>query len=71
MCEQQGMLTPATVVDHVIPHRGDMELFWREGNHQALCKLHHDGAKKSEETTGKTRGCDTSGVPIDPSHHWR
>ena len=37
-----GMLTPATVVDHVIPHRGDQKLFWDEDNWQALCKSCHD-----------------------------
>ena len=29
-CRQQGRLTPATVVDHIIPHRGDQKLFWDE-----------------------------------------
>ena len=28
---------PATVVDHIKPHKGDMELFWDPANHQALC----------------------------------
>lgn len=32
----------ATVVDHIIPHRGDNELFWARANHQALCKRCHD-----------------------------
>jgi 5-methylcytosine-specific restriction protein A len=33
-----GRPTPATVVDHIEPHRGDMEKFWDlEGNCQALC----------------------------------
>lgn len=41
-CKQQGRLTPATVVDHVIPHRGDYHLFWDQGNWQALCKGCHD-----------------------------
>ena len=36
------MLTPATVVDHVIPHRGDRKLFWDEQNWQPLCKECHD-----------------------------
>lgn len=31
-CRQQGRLTPATVVDHIIPHRGDQKLFWDESN---------------------------------------
>ena len=35
-------LTPATVVDHIIPHRGDKRLFWDEKNWQPLCKDCHD-----------------------------
>ena len=41
-CMKHGRLTPATVVDHVIPHRGDQKLFWDEANWQALCKSCHD-----------------------------
>lgn len=32
---------PATVVDHVVPHKGDMVLFWTESNLAALCVPHH------------------------------
>ncbi|MBQ4266112.1 MAG: HNH endonuclease [Clostridia bacterium] len=41
-CMKNGKLTPATVVDHIIPHRGDQKLFWDEGNWQPLCKDCHD-----------------------------
>ena len=41
-CQAEGKLTAATVVDHIIPHRGDMKLFWDESNWQPLCKEHHD-----------------------------
>lgn len=41
-CKEQGRLTPATVVDHIIPHRGDQRLFWDETNWQPLCKRCHD-----------------------------
>lgn len=34
--------TRATVVDHVRPFRGDWALFTDPGNHQSLCKRHHD-----------------------------
>ena len=40
--EEQGKLTPATVVDHIIPHRGDKKLFWDERNWQALCESCHN-----------------------------
>ena len=41
-CMEHGRLTPATVVDHIVPHRGDMRLFWDEKNWQPLCKDCHD-----------------------------
>ena len=39
---RKGVLTPATVVDHIVPHRGDHRLFWDEQNWQPLCKACHD-----------------------------
>lgn len=71
MCGEHGRVTPATVCDHIRPHRGDPALFFDPGNLQSLCASHHDGAKQSEERTGKVRGCDVSGFPLDPKHHWR
>lgn len=32
----------ATVVDHIVPHRGDMDLFWDSDNWQTMCKGCHD-----------------------------
>jgi 5-methylcytosine-specific restriction protein A len=49
MCEAQGRVEVATVVDHIIPHRGDQELFWRESNWQALCATHHNSHKQRQE----------------------
>lgn len=40
-CRKAGRDTLATDVDHIVPHRGDMELFWQEGNHQSLCGRCH------------------------------
>ena len=40
--EHKGQNIPATVVDHIVPHRGDMRLFWDQSNWQALCKKCHD-----------------------------
>ncbi|WP_454742192.1 HNH endonuclease signature motif containing protein [Cupriavidus necator] len=39
---QQGRVLPATVVDHIKPHRGDMTLFWDRTNWQAMSKRCHD-----------------------------
>lgn len=41
-CKRQGILTPAEVVDHIVPHRKDDVLKWDPHNHQALCKVCHD-----------------------------
>lgn len=40
---------PATVVDHIQPHKGNKALFWNRANWQPLCKPCHDRAKQSEE----------------------
>ncbi|GMA48648.1 HNH endonuclease [Alicyclobacillus contaminans] len=50
-CQRQGRLTPATVVDHIKPHKGDKALFWDVHNWQPLCKSCHD-AKTAREDGG-------------------
>lgn len=47
-CLEEKVTTAATVVDHIIPHRGDQSLFWDEANWQPLCKRHHDQKTVSE-----------------------
>lgn len=45
LCVECGKLhryVAATIVDHVIPHKGDQDLFWDTSNWQPLCKPHHD-----------------------------
>ena len=70
MCMEAKKLTPARIVDHRIPHRGDLRLFWDQGNWQAVCKPCHDGAKKQQEMSGGLRGSSKDGSPLDPAHHW-
>lgn len=41
-CLANGKIAPSTVTDHIIPHKGDKELFWDRNNWQALCKRCHD-----------------------------
>lgn len=56
-CEQDGRLTPATVVDHVKPHKGNKELLWNSNNWQGLCKRCHDKKTASEDGAfGNERG---------------
>lgn len=41
-CAKAGRRVRATVVDHIVPHRGNWALFVDPANHQSLCKYHHD-----------------------------
>ena len=50
-CMKQGRYTKATVVDHIIPHRGDEKLFWDQENWQGLCKRCHDQKTRCEDQT--------------------
>jgi 5-methylcytosine-specific restriction endonuclease McrA len=65
----RGIVTAATVADHITPHRNDPVLF--AGPLQSLCKPCHDSAKQQQEKSGRMRGCDARGIPLDPAHPWR
>lgn len=39
---------PSEVTDHIVPHRGDLELFWDQDNWQALCQVCHGKKSDSE-----------------------
>ncbi len=54
MCEDEGIVTPATVADHDPPHRGDVHKFWH-GPLKSLCKRHHDSDKQRIEKGGKPK----------------
>jgi 5-methylcytosine-specific restriction protein A len=38
----RGVIYAAEVVDHITPHRGNMQLFWDPTNWQGLTKADHD-----------------------------
>ena len=40
-CKAKGIVKPATELDHIIPHRGDKQLFDDKDNRQGLCKPCH------------------------------
>lgn len=48
-CRAEGRTRAATVVDHIIPHRGDKKLFWDENNWQAMSKPCHDRKTAKED----------------------
>lgn len=52
-CARRGVTEPlATVVNHVVAHRGDQSLFWDRKNWEALCKCHHDSDAQRRDKSG-------------------
>jgi hypothetical protein len=57
---------PATVCDHIEPHKGDLEKFW-SGPFQSLCKPCHDSDKQRLERGGKPKSrIQADGWPATP-----
>lgn len=55
-CLELGRYEKATVVDHIIPHKGNSSLFWNRDNWQPLCKCCHDRKTATEDGGfGKSR----------------
>lgn len=54
---QEGKLRlkASQVVDHIIPHRGDMTLFWNRKNWQAMAKECHDHKTATQDGGFKGR----------------
>lgn len=52
MCERRGLITPATVCDHIEPHRGDINRFLG-GPFQSLCASCHSRDKQIIERGGE------------------
>lgn len=48
-CRDESRFTPATVVDHVEPHKGNQKLFWDRDNWQGLCEMHHNRKTASRD----------------------
>ena len=68
MCQTAGRVTAATVTDHIIPHRGDYDLFWDRANWAPLCGPHHDTEKRITEHRGYSEEIGPDGFPVDPRH---
>lgn len=49
VCAARGVRTRATVVDHIVPHRGNWARFTDRGNLQSLCKICHDRKTAREQ----------------------
>lgn len=60
----------SATANHIVPHRGDRELFFDIDNIESVCKSCHDTLIQREEARGFVIGSDASGRPIDPDHPW-
>lgn len=77
-CWGRGRTTPATIADHIEPHRGDLGKFWY-GALQSLCQACHSSTKQRMENGSAPIGVDEDGWPLsdriaargDPKSHWR
>ena len=69
MCNVAGRVAAATIVDHIVPHKGDQRLFNDTNNWQSLCKPCHDRHKQRIESRGYDNTVDPStGLYRDPKH---
>ena len=68
----KGQFVRGNVVDHIIPHKGDLHKFWSRGNLQTMTKQCHDKFKQSQERGGRgfNQGCDEQGNPLGDASHW-
>jgi len=51
-CGKRGYIVPATVVDHIVPHKGNEVLFWDQTNWQPLCESCHNRKTATEDKGG-------------------
>jgi len=49
-CDDNGLIVPATEVDHRIPHKGNYESFFDPRNLQSLCKSCHSRKTALEDS---------------------
>lgn len=61
-CKARGLYVSATVVDHKIPHRGDIDLFWDRSNWQSLCASCHNSEKQRQERRSDGAGVKSLGL---------
>src|SRR5262249_25486826 len=67
-CLANKRITLASIVDHITPHAGNMELFWDPNNMQPLCVHCHNSIKQSMERIGFEKDIGKDGWPMHPCH---
>jgi hypothetical protein len=66
-CLAKGVIEPARVADHVVPHKSSWNDF-RLGELQSLCWSCHSATKQQIECIGYSTEIGSDGVPIDRKH---
>jgi hypothetical protein len=66
-CLGQGRIVPATVADHIEPHKGDPNKFFLS-ELQSLCKPCHDSRKHFVDLNGYAPDIGLDGWPLDRQH---
>lgn len=64
-CAEKGIAVPATVVDHIVPHKGDKAKFYDTKNWQSLCAPCHDSFKQALERNAHLPRIGFDGWPIE------
>jgi len=68
LCDQRGLVVPATVADHIVDHCGDWNQF-RLGELQSLCEECHERKhNRLGPALRVSKAVDDNGLPIDPRH---
>lgn len=52
VCHSRGVIRQATVVDHIVPHKGNQKLFWDQKNLQSLCSTCHNSKTATQGRWG-------------------
>lgn len=68
-CAARGLVVKATDVDHIANGEGDYSDDNSRANLQPLCRPCHS-SKTARDLKRSSMGCDASGLPLDPAHHW-
>lgn len=64
-CLERGRVKSADVVDHIVPHKGNLQRFWDSENLQSLCYHCHNSIKQLEEANANKPVIGLDGWPVD------
>lgn len=67
VCAARGVVTAASIAHHIVPHRGDEQLFWF-GSLASTCKPCHDSEIQELEKRGYSTTIGADGYPISALH---